>query len=406
MAGLDILDTLETKRDGGALTAAQISAFVQGLIAGEVTRAQAAALTMAIFTRGMTEAETVALTLAMRDSGVVLRWPADPARPLVDKHSTGGVGDKVSLVLVPLWVTLGARVPMISGRGLGHTGGTLDKLEAIPGYQTELPVTRLRQILAEVGGFICGQTGDLAPADRALYSLRNEIAAVPSVPLITASILSKKLAEGIEALSLDVKWGSGAFMKTRADAEVLAESLVRVGCGAGVETRARITDMNEPLGRAVGNALEVAEAVACLRGEGPGDLAALACDLIGDPRAAAVLASGAALEAWERMVHAQGGDPGAPLRGGGCSEHRLLAAESGTVTACDAYSIGRAAFLLGAGRSRAQDPIHPGVGLRLLRKSGEPVRAGEPLALLLHDGGAGLAAAITAAEGAYQIQAG
>ena len=278
------------------------------LLNGSVTRAQAAAWLAMVYLQGMTDEETVCLTRIMTDSGDRLSWPGIEG-PFVDKHSTGGVGDKVSLVLAPLWMALGCKVPMISGRGLGHTGGTLDKLESIPGFRTDLEPSELRRVLEDAGGFISGQTGDVAPADRILYALRNETATVPSIPLITASILSKKLAEGIDTLSLDVKWGTGAFMKTREDAEVLARSLVAVGNGSGVNTRARITDMNQPLGHAVGNAIEVAEAVACLKGEGPEDLASLTCELIGDPRARELLDSGSAYVQWCRMVTACGWGP-------------------------------------------------------------------------------------------------
>ncbi len=379
---------LERKRDGGSLAASEITALVAGILDGSVTRAQAAAFLAFVYVRGMTADETVALTLAMRDSGVVLSWDVDG--PIVDKHSTGGVGDKVSLVLAPLWAELGGRVPMISGRGLGHTGGTLDKLESIPGYRTDLDIDALQRTLADVGCFINGQTGQLAPADRFLYALRNETSTVPSIPLITASILSKKLAEGLDELSLDVKYGSGAFMKTRQDAQRLAESLVAVGEGAGVRTRARLTDMNQPLGNTIGNAIEVEEAVACLQGQGPDDLAALTCALIGDSddtraHARAVLDSGAAYERWCRMVRAHGGDPDAPLLGAGCRQVVVEAPADGALDRCDAYDIGRAAFLLGAGRATADAPVHPGVGIRLHARTGDPVVAGQPLATLLHD---------------------
>jgi len=392
---------LAAKRDGAALTPEQIAAFVTGVTDGTITRPQAAAWLAFVFLNGMTDEETVALTRSMTDSGDRLSWPSEGG-PLVDKHSTGGVGDKVSLVLAPLWAELGARVPMISGRGLGHTGGTLDKLEAIPGFRCDLSVPELGRCLDDAGCFISGQTGEVAPADKVLYALRNETGTVPSIPLITASILSKKLAEGIDGLSLDVKFGSGAFMKTREDAQDLARSLVAVGNGAGVTTRARLTDMSEPLGFAVGNALEVAEAVACLRGEGPAELAELVCDLIGDPRAAEVLSSGGAYPRWERMVRAQGGDPDAALRGGGCHEAIITAPHAGRITACDALGIGRAAFVLGAGRLSSDQSVHPGVGVRLLRKRGDGVAAGEPLAILVH-AERGLEEARRLASAAYVI---
>ena len=378
---------LEKKRDGGSLDEGEIRWLVGGIVDGSVTRAQTAAFLAFTFLRGMSDAETVALTLAMRDSGEVLSWDVDG--PVVDKHSTGGVGDKVSLVLAPLWAELGFKVPMISGRGLGHTGGTLDKLEAIPGFRTDLEVPRLRRVLSEVGCFMNGQTGQLAPADRLLYALRNETSTVPAIPLITASILSKKLAEGLDELSLDVKWGTGAFMKTRQDAQALADSLVRVGVGAGVATRARLTDMNQPLGRTIGNALEVEEAVACLRGEGPEDLAALTCALIGrnpaeEAAARALLDRGGAWERWCRLVRAHGGDPEAALLGGGCRREVVEAVRDGTVTRCDAYDLGRAAFVLGAGRRSAEESVHPGVGLRLHVELGAAVRRGQPLVEIVH----------------------
>lgn len=381
---LDIGDLLTRKRDGEPLAADQIYAFIEGVLDQRVSRAQAAAFLAFAFTRGLSDEETVALTRAMTDTGERLSW-AGLDGPFVDKHSTGGVGDKVSLVLAPLWAELGAKVPMLSGRGLGHTGGTLDKLESIPGFRTDLDAAALRRALEEVGCFMNGQTPTIAPADRVLYALRNETSTVPSIPLITASILSKKLSEGIDRLVLDVKWGSGAFMKTQAAAEQLAGSLVRVGQGAGLDTRAVLTEMNEPLGVAVGNALEVAEAVQCLQGGGPADLADLVCRLIDDPRAPAVLASGAAYERFARLCRAHGGDLEAPLLGGGCAERPLLAWQDGVVSRCDAYEIAMATFVLGAGRVRADHAVHPGVGARVHAKRGATVGRGEPLITLVYD---------------------
>lgn len=392
---------LEHKRDGHALTDAEIRAFIEGALDGSITRAQVAAFLAFAFVRGLDEAETVSLTLAMTETGERLSWPGLDG-PFVDKHSTGGVGDKVSLVLAPLWAELGAKVPMLSGRSLGISGGTLDKLEAIPGYRTDLDVPALRRVLGEVGCFINGQTGSLAPADRLLYALRDETSTVPSIPLITASILSKKLSEGIDRLVLDVKWGSGAFMPTLEAAQALAGSLVRVGTGAGLQVSAVLSDMNTPLGRAVGNALEVEEAIACLQGQGPDDLAALVCALIGDPRAPEVLASGAAYERFRAMVRAQGGDLDAPLLGAGCQVTPVLAESDGVVARCDAGHLGRASFLLGAGRLRADQPVHPGVGLRLLKKPGEAVARGEPLAMVVH-GEQGLKDALELVRGAYAL---
>ncbi len=374
-------EILRVKRAGQALTAEQIGEFVRGVVDGSVSRPQAAAWLAFSFVRGLSDAEAVALTREMTDSGARLSWPGIDG-PFIDKHSTGGVGDKVSLVLAPLWAELGLRVPMVSGRGLGHTGGTLDKLEAVPGYRTDLDDAALHRVLRDVGCFISGQTGELAPADRILYALRNETQTVECIPLIVASILSKKLAEGLDRLVLDVKVGSGAFMKTEADARALAEAMVRVGNGAGVATSALLTDMEQPLGVACGNAAEVQESVDCLQGGGPSDLREITLLLAGHPGAADLLDSGRAYERFAAMCRAQGGDlsrlPSAPHR------EEVLAERSGIVTRCDALSIGRAAFVMGAGRLRAEDPVDPRVGVLVHKKVGEPVSRGEPLATLLH----------------------
>lgn len=392
---------LEQKRDGHELSSDAVSYWVQSVVNGESSRAQTAAFLAFVYQRGMSDAETVALTMAMADSGRRFNWALD--KDICDKHSTGGVGDKVSLILAPLWAELGAAVPMISGRGLGHTGGTLDKLEAIAGYRTDIPVHTLNTILEDVGCFICGQTDDLAPADRILYALRNETATVPCIPLIVGSILSKKLAAGIRNLVLDVKWGSGAFMKTQADAEQLATALTRVGSGAGMQIRTRITDMNQPLGHAVGNALEVAESIRCLKGEGPEDLSDLVCTLIDHPEASAVLASGKAYARFEKMVHAQGGRLNEPLLGGGCQEWVFESPMDGTVTQCDAYNIGMASFVLGAGRAQAAHAVHPGVGLWVEAKLGASVTKGQPLVRVRHTG-KGLGQAQEFLAKAYTIQ--
>jgi pyrimidine-nucleoside phosphorylase len=398
---LSIGRVLERKRDGEALSGVEITFFLDAVIAGDATHAQAAAFLAFCFTKGMSDDETVALTLAMADSGDRMHW--DHQGLVADKHSTGGVGDKVSLVLAPLWATLGAKVPMISGRGLGHTGGTLDKLEAIPGFRTDLSDHELKRVFDEVGCFISGQTAQLAPADRILYALRNETSTVPCIPLIVGSILSKKLAEGIDSLVMDVKWGTGAFMKTLPEAEELASQLVRVGTGAGLKVNAVLSDMNQPLGHAVGNAVEVEEAIQCLRGEGPEDLASLVCDLIGDPRARECLDSGAAMEKWEQMVAAQGGDLSQPLRGAGCREKVFSAGRSGRVTRCDALEIGEAAVLLGAGRERSDQSVHHGVGFWIHAKVGDMVEKGQPLATILHDG-KGLEAAEAKLRSAYEVE--
>lgn len=377
-------EILRARRAGAPLSEAQVRGFVAGVVDGSVSRPQAAAWLAFTFLRGLDDAETVALTRAMTDSGERLSWPGIDG-PFYDKHSTGGVGDKVSLVLAPLWAELGRRVPMISGRGLGYTGGTLDKLEAIPGCRTDLDPPALRRVLAEVGCFINGQTATLAPADRVLYALRNETQTVECIPLIVASILSKKLAEGLDHLVLDVKVGSGAFMKTVPEARALASALVRVGTGAGVHTRALLTEMDQPLGRACGNALEVRETVECLQGGGPPDLVELTVRLAGHPEAAAVLASGRAFPRFEAMVRAQGGDL-ARLAEARAEERVLLAEREGVVTRCDAGAVGRAAFLLGAGRLRAEDPVNPAVGIVVEKKVGDRVGRGEPLARLHHAG--------------------
>jgi pyrimidine-nucleoside phosphorylase len=360
-----------------------IAAFVRGVVDGSISRPQAAAWLAWAFARGLSEAETLALTRAMTQSGDVMRWPEGPT--LIDKHSTGGVGDKVSLILAPLWAELGMRVPMISGRGLGHTGGTLDKLEAIPGYRTDLSEAELQRVLADVGCFISGQTSDLAPADRILYALRNEVQCVESIPLIVGSILSKKLAEGVQHLVLDVKTGSGAFMKTFDESRRLAEAMATVVRGYGVRCEALITSMERPLGEAVGNAVEVEESIDCLKGGGPADLRELTLRLANHPRAAEVLDSGAAYARFERMVAAQGGDVrtlAGGLKGQGTREVVVKASRSGVIRQVDALGIGRAAFVLGAGRRRAEDAVDFGVGLRVWARPGASVRAGEDLAVL------------------------
>ncbi len=396
---------LETKRDGGVHPPERIARFVQALTAGEISRAQVAAWLAFAYVQGLNDDEKVALTHAMVDSGDRLSW-AGLEGPFVDKHSTGGVGDKVSLVLAPLLVELGKKVPMVSGRGLGHTGGTLDKLEAIPGFRTDLPATRLREVLAEVDFFMNGQTGEVAPADRLLYALRNEVCCVPSVALITASILSKKVAEGIDALVLDVKVGSGAFMKDLAQARTLATSLVAVGNGCGVATRALLTDMSTPLGQCVGNALEVRESVEALKGGGPQDLFDITVALADDPRAAEVLRSGAAYDRFCRMTEAHGGDVAAledyDRMAMGARIVELKADRSGVVRQLDAMDIAMAAFGLGAGRERADEPIHPGVGLVLRRKRGDAVQAGEVLAEIHHDE-RGLEQALALTRRAYRV---
>jgi len=395
-------EIIRRKRDGCALSGDEIRAFIAGVVSGEISDAQIAALAMAVHLRGMDAEETAALTLAMRDSGRVLAWPGMPG-PVVDKHSTGGVGDKVSLLLAPILAACGAYVPMISGRGLGHTGGTLDKLESIPGYDTRPAVERFQRILREVGCAIVGQTPDLAPADGRIYAVRDVTATVESVPLITASILAKKLAEGIEALVMDVKVGSGAFLPECARARELARTLVAVAAAAGLPCCALLTDMNRVLGRTAGNALEVAEAVRALRGEGTdprleevtfalaGELLAmsgLARDVgEGRMRAQAALSSGAAAERFAKMVHALGGPadfvesfeaqlPRAPL------VRAVPAPRSGFITAVNLRALGLAVVALGGGRTRVEDRIDHAVGITDPSPPGAEIRAGDPLCVL------------------------
>ncbi len=396
-------DLLSGMQSGDPQPPGAIRAFVGGVVDGSITRPQAAAWLAWAWRRGLTDDETVALTQAMTTSGDLLSW--GEGAPLVDKHSTGGVGDKVSLVLAPLWAELGWRVPMISGRGLGHTGGTLDKLESIPGYRTDLSTDELSRVLSTVGCFVSGQTGELAPADRILYSLRNETSTVDSIPLIVGSILSKKLAEGTERLVLDVKVGSGAFMQTEAEAAALAEALVRVARGAGLACTAVATAMDRPLGEKVGNALEVQEAVACLQGGGPDDLRDVVLALTDHPDAEATLASGDAYPRFLAMVEGQGGDAArvAHLDLSGTTEVQVRAARAGTVLRADAGGLGRAAFVLGAGRGAAHEAVDPAVGLEVRCKPGDRVGAGDILCTLHHRDGRGLAAATASCDEAFVV---
>ncbi len=379
---MPVEDLLASMRSGRPQSDDDISAFVRGVVDGSISRPQAAAWLAWAFQRTLTDRETLALTRSMTHSGAVLNWGEGPT--LTDKHSTGGVGDKISLILAPLWAELGLRVPMISGRGLGHTGGTLDKLEAIPGFRTDLSEDELRGVLGEVGAFISGQTTELAPADRVLYGLRNETQTVESIPLIVGSILSKKLAEGVERLVLDVKTGSGAFMTTVEQSRALASALVGVAKGYGVECSAWITAMDRPLGRAVGNALEVEEAALVLQGGGPAEVRDLTVQLAEHPRAVEVLASGRAYERWIRMVEAQGGSWSAFERRAKVNKMVLEAQASGVVSSLDARAVGRAAFVLGAGRRRAEDPVDPLVGLQLHVGVGEQVVRGQPWVTIHH----------------------
>ncbi len=379
---------IEKKRDGGNLSAGEISALVAGYVRGDVPDYQMAAWAMAVFFRGMNDDETTALTMGMRDSGEVFKWPAGTP-PKVDKHSTGGVGDKVSLILAPLLACEGVWVPMVSGRGLGFTGGTLDKLEGIPGFRVNLSWPEMLTQLERVGCFIAGQTTNFCPADKKLYALRDVTGTVASLPLIVASIMSKKLAESLDRLVLDVKFGRGAFMPDREDAQRLADAMVAVGRGAGVETCALLNPMDEPLGRMVGNALEVTECVEVLQGGGPRDLVELTLELAeslvpaGKEHLRARLQDGSAWGKFIAMVEAQGGDASALSKMG--EIHRaptiieVAAPFDGTLTRLDALEIGRLSTELGAGRGKTDDKIDFAVGVECLRKQGEKVSAGDPV---------------------------
>ncbi len=383
---------IERKRDGQELDAEAIAEFIAGYTNGAIPDYQAAAFAMAVYFKGMTAAETGALTRAMMQSGRVMRHPeGSPAK--VDKHSTGGIGDKVSLILAPLLACDGLWVPMISGRGLGITGGTLDKLESIPGFRVGLSEAETTAQLARIGVAMVGQTDDLCPADKKLYALRDVTATVPSQPLIVASIMGKKLAESLDRLVLDVKFGSGAFMKTRAEAQSLAAAMCAVGGECGVETTAVLSPMDEPLGHTAGNALEVWEAVETLQGRGPDDLVKLTLDLAQrvtkTPRAtlAGWLADGTAWRKWVQLVEAQGGDASAMERileiHRAPFQQQIRAERGGRLVRMDAEIIGRAVVLLGGGRAKASDAIDYAVGVSDIAKVGSPVDAGEPL-LTIH----------------------
>lgn len=394
-------ELIAKKRDGHALSPLEIEAIVDGFVRGDVADYQMTALAMAIYFQGMTPEETSALTLAMRDSGEVVDLSGVPGVK-VDKHSTGGVGDKISICLAPMVAACGVPVPMISGRGLGHTGGTLDKLEAIPGFKVDTTSRRFAKQVAKLGCALVGQTADLAPADRRLYALRDVSATVESIPLITASILSKKLAEGIDALVLDVKVGEGAFMKTEKQARELAASLVRVGRHAGKKVSAILTRMDAPLGQAVGNAVETAEAFAVLAGGGPEDVrectfvlgaemlrlgGVAKTDASARKKLEKVIADGSAAKTMQAVVKAQGGDPRVVLEPDRLpsAPHAVIipSPSSGYVKAIDAREIGLTAVHLGAGRTRADQEVDPSVGILLDKKPGDEVSQGERLARVM-----------------------
>jgi pyrimidine-nucleoside phosphorylase len=415
------VDIIRAKRDGEALTRDAIDSFVAGLADGSWQDYQASALLMAIVIRGMSTGETAWLTDAMVRSGTRVDLSAIPGVK-VGKHSTGGVGDKVSIVLAPLVAACGVVVPKMSGRGLGHTGGTLDKLEAIPGFRVALSIDEFRATLREVGCCLISQTQDIAPADKKLYALRDVTATIESIPLISSSVMSKKIAEGSSALVLDVKCGSGAFMKTADQARALSRSLVGIGLANDVPTEAFITAMDTPLGTAVGNALEIAECVETLQGHGPRDLetvvVALAARMVelggrasGAPEAESLvrqaLGSGAALDRFATMVARQGGDAGIVRDPGRLPRAQrkdpIAAPASGYLRRLDAELVGRASMLLGAGREKVTDTIDPGAGIVIRRKPGERVAAGDPILELHYNDGRRLAEAMRLADAAIAV---
>ncbi|WP_327173693.1 thymidine phosphorylase [Streptomyces sp. NBC_01336] len=387
---MDAISVIRTKRDRGELTPEQIDWVIDAYTRGEVADEQMSALAMAILLNGMNRTEIARWTAAMIASGERMNFDA-LSRPTTDKHSTGGVGDKITLPLAPLVAACGAAVPQLSGRGLGHTGGTLDKLESIPGWRAHLSNAEMLNVLDTTGAVICAAGDGLAPADKKLYALRDVTGTVEAIPLIASSIMSKKIAEGTGALVLDVKVGSGAFMKTIEDARELASTMVALGTDSGVRTVALLTDMSTPLGLTAGNALEVRESVEVLAGGGPQDVIdltlALAREMLdaaglkdADPEKA--LADGSAMDVWRRMISAQGGDPDATLPVAR-EQHVVRALSSGILTRLDAYDIGVAAWRLGAGRARKEDPVQAGAGIELHAKPGDEVTAGQPL-LTLH----------------------
>ncbi|TDC22778.1 thymidine phosphorylase [Streptomyces sp. 8K308] len=387
---MDVISVIRAKRDGLALGPEQIDWVIDAYVRGEVADEQMSALAMAIFLNGMDRAEIARWTAAMIASGERMDFSGLPL-PTTDKHSTGGVGDKITLPLAPLVAACGAAVPQLSGRGLGHSGGTLDKLESIPGWRARLSGAEMLDVLSSAGAVICAAGEGLAPADRKLYALRDVTGTVESIPLIASSIMSKKIAEGTGALVLDVKVGSGAFMKTYEDARELAETMVGLGTDHGVRTVALLTDMSTPLGLTAGNALEVRESVEVLAGGGPADVVeltlALAREMLAaaglpDADPAAALADGSAMDRWRRMIEAQGGDPDAPLPTAR-ETHTVPAPASGVLTTLDAYAVGVAAWRLGAGRARKEDPVQAAAGVELHAKPGDRVTAGAPL-LTLH----------------------
>ncbi|HEX5987514.1 MAG TPA: thymidine phosphorylase [Nocardioides sp.] len=406
----DAVEVIVAKRDGGELTDSQIDWVVDAYTRGVVADEQMSALAMAILLNGMTRREISRWTAAMIASGERMDF-SSLSRPTADKHSTGGVGDKITLPLAPLVAACGVAVPQLSGRGLGHTGGTLDKLESIPGWRADLSNQEMLDQLESVGAVICAAGTGLAPADKKLYALRDVTGTVEAIPLIASSIMSKKIAEGTGTLVLDVKVGSGAFMKDEKTARELAETMVALGTDAGVNTVALLTDMSTPLGRTAGNALEVRESVEVLAGGGPEDVVELTLALAREMLAGAGrddvdpadrLADGSAMDAWRRMIVAQGGDPDAELPTG--RETQVVTAETdGVVTRMDAMAVGMAAWRLGAGRARKEDPVQAGAGVEIHAKPGEQVRAGQPLLTLHTDDADRIERALASLEGGVEI---
>ena len=406
---MDVVDIIRAKRDGGTLSPDQIEWFIKSYTDGTVADEQASALLMAIVWRGMQPDELATWTAAMINSGERLDLSSITA-PTADKHSTGGVGDKVSLILAPLVAACGVADPMLSGRGLGHTGGTLDKLESIPGYRVDLQPAEALQILRDVGCVICSAGPGLAPADRKLYALRDVTGTVESIPLIASSIMSKKIAEGTDALVLDVKIGSGAFLPDLDTARRLAETMVELGNAHGVKTSALLTNMDSPLGRTAGNALEVTESIEALDGRGPADLMevtlALAREMLSlagvDRDVRECIDDGRALAKWKELVAAQGGDPDAALPE--APDRRTLGAPSGGwITRLDARAVGMAAWRLGAGRARKEDPVSASAGVVCLKKLGDRVEEGEPVLELHADNPSRFDSAMEAVDGAYEV---
>lgn len=410
----DAVDIIRTKRDGGRLDDAQIDWVIDAYTRGAVAEEQMSALAMAILLRGMDRAEIARWTAAMIATGERLDF-SGLGSPTTDKHSTGGVGDKITLPLAPLVASFGVAVPQLSGRGLGHTGGTLDKLESIPGWRAALSNDEMMAQLSSVGAVICQAGSGLAPADRKLYALRDVTGTVESIPLIASSIMSKKIAEGTGALVLDVKVGSGAFMKSLDQARELARTMVDLGTDAGVRTVALLTDMSTPLGLTVGNALEVRESVEVLQGGGPSDVVDLTLALaremlagagreVSEDELRAALADGRAMDTWNAMIRAQGGDPTVPLPV--ASEHEVVRADrEGVVTRLDAFGVGVAAWRLGAGRARRQDAVQAGAGIEIHAPVGSAVSAGDPILTLHTDTAERFDRALASARGAITVAA-